>query len=74
MNHPEFRPVIVFDDTVFVVGDTIEITTTKELKYKGLVMEIKRDHFLIENGKGVLLFFYDQVEHMKLTDLSECDS
>lgn len=74
MNHPEFRPVIVFDDTVFEVGDTIEITTTKELKYKGLVMEIKRDHFLIENGKGVLLFFYDQVEHMKLTDLSECDS
>lgn len=74
MNHPEFRPVIVFDDTVIEVGDTVEIATTKEMKYQGLVMEIKRDHFTIENGKGVLLFFYDQVEHMELTDLSECAS
>ena len=59
MNHPEFRPVIVFDDTVFEIGDTVEIATTKEMKYQGLVMEIKRDHFTIENGKGVMLFFYD---------------
>ena len=74
MNHPEFRPVIVFDDTVIEVGDTVEIATSKEMKYRGLVMEIKRDHFTIENGKGVLLFFYDQVEHMELTCLSECNS
>lgn len=74
MNHPEFRPVIVFDDTVFEVGDTIEITTTKELKYKGLVMEIKREHFMVKNGKEVILFFYNHVTHMELTGLSECDS
>ena len=74
MIHPEFRPVIVFDDTVIKVGDTVEIATTKEMKYQGLVMDIKINHFLIENEKGVTLFFYDQVEHMELTCLSECDS
>lgn len=74
MNHPEFRPVIIFDDTSFEVGDPIKVVTTKGREQKGLLTEILKEYFSVRKGSEEPIFFYDQIAHMELTDLSECDS
>ena len=57
MNYPEHRDIIVFDDSVFEVGDTVKITT------------ITKDHFFIENDDSETPYFYDQIKNMELTCL-----
>lgn len=74
MNYPEFRPVIIFDDTYFEVGDPVKVVAISGREQKGLITEILKEYFSIRKGSEEPIFFYDQITHIELTDLSECDS
>lgn len=68
MNHPEYRQIIVFDDSVFEVGDTVAITTIRGEEYTGDVTDIKEDHFAIQLFNGYLISFYDEVVNIELME------
>ena len=69
MNYPEHRDIIVFDDSVFEIGDTVKITTLEDKEYAGTITKITKDHFFIENDDSETLYFYDQIKNMELTCL-----
>lgn len=69
MNYPEHRDIIVFDDSVFEVGDTVKITTLEDKEYAGTITSITKDHFFIENDDSETPYFYDQIKNMELTCL-----
>lgn len=69
MNYPEHRDIIVFDDSVFEVGDTVKITTLEDKEYAGTITKITKDHFFIENDDSEAPYFYDQIKNMELTCL-----
>ena len=69
MNYPEHRDIIVFDDSVFEVGDTVKITTLEDKEYAGTITKITKDHFFIENDDSEIPYFYDQIKNMELTCL-----
>ena len=69
MNYPEHRDIIVFDDSVFEVGDTVKITTLEDKEYAGTITKITKDHFFTENDDSETPYFYDQIKNMELTCL-----
>ena len=69
MNYPEHRDIIVFDDSVFEVGDTVKITTLEDKEYAGTITNISVDHFAIQLFNSYVLYFYDQIKNMELTCL-----
>lgn len=69
MNYPEHRDVIVFDDSVFEVGDTVKITDIYDYEDAGTIAKIKKDHFFIQTDDGVMIYYYDIIKNMELTCL-----
>lgn len=71
MNHPEFKPTIIFDNTVFEVGNPIKIVTVCGSEFCGLLVKIEKDYIDIRKNDDIGIYFYDQISHMELADISE---
>lgn len=70
MNHPEFRPIIVLDDTAFEIADSVKVTTVRGNTYIGLISYISEKYFNVKGCSAEHVIFYEQVASMELIQIS----
>ena len=74
MNHPEYSPAILFDDTAFEIGDMSEVKLVTGDCLIGKIHSIEKDMFSIDISERfhskILTYRYSDVAEMKMIDIT----
>lgn len=75
MNHPEYSPAILFDDTAFEIGDMAEVKLIIGECLIGKIHSIEKDVFSVDVSERfhskILTYRYSDVAEMKMIDIPE---
>ena len=74
MNHPEFRPVIIYDDAVYEIGDMTEVKLVTGDCLVGKIRSIEKNMFSVDASEKyhskICTYRYSDIAEMKIIDIS----